>query len=45
MTLAFAATLLALSFIGAFTSGLLGVGGAIIMIPLLLWRNIDGAGL
>lgn len=37
MTLAFAVTLLVLGFIGAFVSGLLGAGGAIVMIPLLLY--------
>src|SRR5262249_10393084 len=37
MTLAFAATLLGLGLGGAFLAGLLGVGGAIIMIPLLLY--------
>ncbi len=37
MTLAFAATLLALGLLGAFVAGLLGVGGAIVMIPLLLY--------
>ena len=37
MTLAFAVTLLALGLLGAFVAGLLGVGGAIVMIPLLLY--------
>jgi len=37
MTLALAATLIGLGFGGAFVSGLLGVGGAIVMIPLLLY--------
>lgn len=37
MTLAFALTLLALGLLGAFVAGLLGVGGAIVMIPLLLY--------
>ena len=37
MTLPFAATLAALGLGGAFVSGLLGVGGAIVMIPLLLY--------
>ncbi|HEV8614484.1 MAG TPA: sulfite exporter TauE/SafE family protein [Methylomirabilota bacterium] len=37
MTLAFALTLFALGLVGAFVSGLLGVGGAIVMIPLLLY--------
>src|SRR5207249_10841167 len=37
MTLAFAATLMGLGLGGAFVAGLLGVGGAIIMIPLLLY--------
>ena len=34
---AFLLTLAALGFAGAFTSGLVGVGGAIVMIPLLLY--------
>jgi len=37
MTLAFALTLIGLGFIGAFVSGLVGVGGAIVMIPLLFY--------
>ncbi|MBI3976969.1 MAG: sulfite exporter TauE/SafE family protein [Chloroflexi bacterium] len=37
MTLALALTLVALGFAGSFVSGLLGVGGAILMIPLLLY--------
>ena len=37
MTLGFALTLIALGFVGAFVSGLVGVGGAIVMIPLLLY--------
>ncbi len=37
MTLAFAVTLAGLGLIGAFVAGLLGVGGAVIMIPLLLY--------
>lgn len=37
MTLAFAVTLIGLGFIGAFVSGLVGVGGAIVMIPLLFY--------
>ena len=37
MTAAFAATLVALGLGGAFVAGLLGVGGAIVMIPLLLY--------
>jgi uncharacterized protein len=37
VTLAFALTLLGLGFVGAFVSGLLGVGGAIVMIPLLFY--------
>ena len=37
MTLLFGATLIVLSFGGAFVSGLLGVGGAIVMIPLLFY--------
>lgn len=37
MSLAFAAVLFVLGAVGAFVSGLLGVGGAIVMIPLLLY--------
>jgi len=37
MTLSFLLTLIALGFLGAFVSGLVGVGGAIVMIPLLLY--------
>ena len=37
MALAFLALLMFLGFAGAFVAGLLGVGGAIIMIPLLLY--------
>jgi uncharacterized membrane protein YfcA len=37
MTAVFAATLAGLGFIGAFFAGLVGVGGAIIMIPLLYY--------
>jgi uncharacterized protein len=37
VTVAFALTLIALGFVGAFVSGLVGVGGAIVMIPLLLY--------
>jgi len=37
VTLAFAATLVGLGLGGAFVAGLLGVGGAIVMIPLLLY--------
>ncbi|MGH7388163.1 MAG: sulfite exporter TauE/SafE family protein [Candidatus Rokuibacteriota bacterium] len=37
MTAALAATLAALGVAGAFVAGLLGVGGAIVMIPLLLY--------
>ncbi len=37
MTLAFALTLVALGFVGAFVSGLVGVGGATVMIPLLYY--------
>lgn len=37
VTPALAATLLALGLSGAFVAGLLGVGGAIVMIPLLLY--------
>jgi uncharacterized membrane protein YfcA len=37
LTLAFLATLAGLGFAGAFLSGLLGVGGAVVMIPLLYY--------
>lgn len=37
MTLAFVVTLVVIGFVGAFIAGLLGVGGAIVMIPLLLY--------
>lgn len=37
MTVALAATLFGLGLAGAFLAGLLGVGGALIMIPLLLY--------
>jgi uncharacterized membrane protein YfcA len=37
MTLVFAATLAGLGFVGAFVAGLVGVGGAIVMIPLLYY--------
>ena len=37
MTLAFALTLIVLGFVGAFVSGLVGVGGAIVMVPLLYY--------
>lgn len=37
MTAALAVTLTALGVMGAFVAGLLGVGGAIVMIPLLLY--------
>src|SRR5262245_4851267 len=37
MTLSFLLTLIALGFLGAFVAGLTGVGGAIVMIPLLLY--------
>lgn len=37
MTAAFSITLLVLGFAGAFIAGLVGVGGAIIMIPLLYY--------
>ena len=37
MSAAFGATLFCLGSIGAFVAGLLGVGGAIVMIPLLLY--------
>jgi uncharacterized protein len=37
VSLAFAAVLFVLGAIGAFVSGLIGVGGAIVMIPLLLY--------
>src|SRR6267378_6760444 len=37
VTPAFLSTLVGLGFIGAFTSGLVGVGGAIVMIPLVFY--------
>ena len=37
MTLAFALTLTTLGVVGSFVSGLVGVGGAIVMIPLLYY--------
>lgn len=37
MTLALAVTLLGLGFVGAFVSGLVGIGGAVVMIPLLYY--------
>jgi hypothetical protein len=37
VTLAFALTLIVLGFVGAFVSGLVGVGGAIVMVPLLYY--------
>ena len=37
MTLAFALTLVVLGFLGAFVSGLVGVGGALVMVPLLYY--------
>lgn len=37
MTAAFALTLVVLGFIGSFVAGLVGVGGAIVMIPLLYY--------
>jgi uncharacterized membrane protein YfcA len=37
MSSVFILTLAALGFVGAFASGLVGVGGAIVMIPLLLY--------
>ena len=37
MTLAFGVTLLGLGMVGAFVAGLLGAGGAFVMIPLLLY--------
>jgi uncharacterized protein len=37
VSLAFAAVLFVLGAVGAFVSGLVGVGGAIVMIPLLLY--------
>ena len=37
MSLAFTAVLFVLGAVGAFVSGLVGVGGAIVMIPLLLY--------
>ena len=35
MSAVFILTLAALGFVGAFVAGLVGVGGAIVMIPLL----------
>ena len=37
MTALFVATLAALGFVGAFITGLVGVGGAVVMIPLLYY--------
>jgi uncharacterized membrane protein YfcA len=37
MTVAFGLTLLSLGLSGAFVAGLLGIGGALVMIPLLLY--------
>ena len=37
VTLALAVTLIVLGFVGAFVSGLVGVGGAIVMVPLLYY--------
>ncbi|HJR51961.1 MAG TPA: sulfite exporter TauE/SafE family protein, partial [Gemmatimonadales bacterium] len=37
MTVPVALTLTSLGFFGAFVAGLLGVGGAIVMVPLLLY--------
>ena len=37
MTVALGGTLLVVGFSGAFVAGLLGVGGAVVMIPLLLY--------
>ncbi len=37
MTLAFLAVLAALGFVGAFVASMLGIGGAIVMLPLLLY--------
>src|SRR4029453_18000890 len=37
MTAGFAVTLAALGFVGAFIAGLVGVGGAIVLIPLLYY--------
>lgn len=37
MTVPFALTLTSLGFVGAFIAGMLGVGGAIVMVPLLLY--------
>ena len=37
MTVPFALTLTLLGFVGAFIAGMLGVGGAIVMVPLLLY--------
>jgi uncharacterized protein len=37
VTVSFALTLTSLGFVGAFIAGMLGVGGAIVMVPLLLY--------
>jgi uncharacterized membrane protein YfcA len=37
VTIPFALTLTSLGFVGAFIAGMLGVGGAIVMVPLLLY--------
>jgi uncharacterized membrane protein YfcA len=37
VTVPFALTLTSLGFVGAFIAGMLGVGGAIVMVPLLLY--------
>jgi uncharacterized protein len=37
VTVPFALTLTSLGFVGAFVAGMLGVGGAIVMVPLLLY--------
>jgi uncharacterized membrane protein YfcA len=37
MTFAFGATLAGLGFVGAFVAGLVGVGGAVVLIPLLYY--------
>lgn len=37
MTVSLAVTLVGVGFLGAFCSGLLGIGGALVMVPLLLY--------
>jgi uncharacterized membrane protein YfcA len=49
MTLAFGATLAGIGFVGAFVAGLVGVGGAIVLIPLLYylppWLGVGALGI